>query len=81
MYYIKVLNNKRDEFRKYLKSFGIDTGIHWQPGHEFSFLADSRRGDLSVTEEISNQILSLPLHSNMQEEDVDYILSTINKFS
>lgn len=81
LYYIKVLNNKRDEFRKYLKSFGIDTGIHWQPGHEFSFLADSRRGDLSVTEEISHQILSLPLHSNMQEEDVDYILSTINKFS
>ena len=36
--------------------------------------------DLKVTEKISEQIITLPLHSNMKNEDVDYIISCIKKF-
>ncbi|MBO8217707.1 DegT/DnrJ/EryC1/StrS family aminotransferase [Prochlorococcus marinus] len=80
LYYIRVINDQRDKLREYLKNLGIDTGIHWQPGHKFSFLKNEKRGDLSITEEIAKQILSLPLHSNMSEEELDYIISAINNF-
>ena len=70
----------RDKLREYLRDLGIDTGIHWQPGHKFSFLKNTKRGDLSNTDVIADQILSLPLHSNMLEEEVNHIIDSINNF-
>ena len=80
LYYIRVLNNKREDLREFLRSLGIDTGIHWQPGHKFSYFSNLNRGDLSITEKISSQILSLPLHSEMPKDDLEYIISSIKKF-
>ena len=50
LYYIRVLNGKRAELREHMKQCGVDTGIHWQAGHNFSFLKDARRGSLDVTD-------------------------------
>lgn len=80
LYYIRVLNDKRQDLRDYLKERGIDTGIHWQPGHTFTLFKDARKGDLSVTEQIGNEVLSLPFHSKMSDESVDYIVSHIFEF-
>jgi dTDP-4-amino-4,6-dideoxygalactose transaminase len=80
LYYVRVLNGRRDELRAYLKQQGIDTGIHWQAGHKFSFFRDCRHGSLAVTELISEQILSLPLHSNMDDNDINKIIKTIQTF-
>ncbi len=33
LYYLRVLNGRREAFRSFLNEKGIDTGIHWQPGH------------------------------------------------
>ena len=74
------MNDERDDLIKYLKTKGIDTGIHWQPGHKFSLLSDTKRGDLSITEEISQQIISLPLHSGMSVNDLDHIIESIKSF-
>jgi dTDP-4-amino-4,6-dideoxygalactose transaminase len=63
-----------------LKQQGIDTGIHWQAGHKFSFFRDCRHGSLEITELISEQILSLPLHSNMDDNDINKIIKTIQSF-
>ena len=49
LYYIRVQENRREAFRKYLWEHGIETGIHWEPGHWFSLFINCRRGDLSVT--------------------------------
>lgn len=80
LYYIRVFNGKRDALRTHLKKNGIDTGIHWQPGHNFSYLKKFRRGDLSVTEKIASEILSLPLHSDITDEDLKKIISSIKSF-
>ncbi|MCL4179689.1 MAG: DegT/DnrJ/EryC1/StrS family aminotransferase [Verrucomicrobia bacterium] len=68
LYYIRVPAEERDALRAHLTDKGIDTGIHWQPGHWFSYFKDCRRGDLSVTDRVGHQILSLPLHSDMCDE-------------
>jgi dTDP-4-amino-4,6-dideoxygalactose transaminase len=65
MFYVRVLDGRRDEFRSYLSNHGIDTGIHWQPAHWFTLFKGCRRDDLTVTEAVGQEILSLPFHSNM----------------
>jgi dTDP-4-amino-4,6-dideoxygalactose transaminase len=80
LFFTKILHDKRDEFRVYLKSQGIDTGIHWQPGHSFKLFAHCKRGDLTITEKISKQIVSLPLHSKMADDDLDKVLKAANDF-
>jgi dTDP-4-amino-4,6-dideoxygalactose transaminase len=65
IYYVRVKNGRRQELIAALQERGIDTGIHWIPGHNFTFLKDCRRADLSVTDRIGDEILSIPLHSYM----------------
>ena len=46
---IRVLNGRRSELREHMKDCGVDTGVHWQAGHTFTYLKNCRQGDLSVT--------------------------------
>lgn len=80
LYYIRIIEGDRSEFQSFMTEQGVDTGIHWQPGHWFSLLKNCRRGDLSVTETIGRQIVSLPLHSDMSIESVDLICDAIFDF-
>lgn len=80
LFYIRVPQEQRDELRAYLKERGIDTGIHWQPGHWFSLLRDCRRGDLSVTDRVGREVLSLPLHSKMSEAALDQVCKAVEDF-
>ena len=80
LYYIRVLNGRRSELRDYMNSKGVDTGIHWQAGHKFTFLQNCRRGSLTVTETIVDQILSLPLHSKMEDDDFYKVVESIKSF-
>ncbi len=80
LYYIRVPGERRETFRAYLAESGIDTGIHWQPGHWFTLLKDCRRGDLAVTERVGHEVVSLPLHSMMKRDTLDRVISAIRDF-
>jgi dTDP-4-amino-4,6-dideoxygalactose transaminase len=80
LYYIRVLNGKRAALRDHMKENGVDTGVHWQAGHSFTYLKDCRSGSLDVTNKITEEIVSLPLHSKMNAEDVDHIIDTVRRF-
>jgi dTDP-4-amino-4,6-dideoxygalactose transaminase len=80
LYYIRVKNNLREELKEFLYVNGVDTGIHWQPGHWFSLLKNCKRGNLSVTEDVGREILSLPLHSEMSKEDMKKVVDMIRLF-
>lgn len=80
LYYIRVPPQKRDGVRSHLSKLGIDTGIHWQPGHWFSLFKNARRGDLSVTDQIGQEILSLPLHSDISSQDQDRVINALADF-
>ena len=80
LYYIRVPAAERDALRAFLNDRGIDTGIHWQPGHWFTLLKECRRGDLSVTDRVAHEILSLPLHSIMTPDTLNRIISAIRSF-
>jgi len=78
-----IRTEHRDELRNYLNSKGIGTGIyyahplHLQPVYQcFGF----KRGDLPVTEKVSNQVLSLPMYPYLNEEEVKYVAESIKEF-
>lgn len=80
LYYIRVPSEHRDRLREHLASQHVDNGIHWQPGHVFSLFSDCRCGDLSVTEQVASEIISLPLHSMMNGEDQQRVIDAVKGF-
>ena len=80
LYYIRVPKEDRDSLREFLFHHNIDNGIHWQPGHQFSLFQNSKKGNLTITEKISEEIISLPLHSNMKLSTIDRISTTIQNY-
>jgi dTDP-4-amino-4,6-dideoxygalactose transaminase len=80
LYYIRVLNGCRDAFRSHLHVNGVDSGIHWQAGHKFSYFKDCKHGPLTVTERITEEIVSLPLHSKMLPSDIESVISAVRSF-
>ncbi|MBC6417389.1 MAG: DegT/DnrJ/EryC1/StrS family aminotransferase [Prochloron sp. SP5CPC1] len=80
MYYIRVPTEQRDALQVYLKQRGIETGVHWKPGHHFTLFKTSRRDDMSVTERLGKEILSLPLHSLMSHRLQDEVINGIIDF-
>lgn len=81
LYVIRVRDGaRRAELIDFLKGRGIATGIHYRGAHRLSFYARARRGDLSVTERASEQVLTLPLHPYMDEADLDRVIGGVRDF-
>jgi dTDP-4-amino-4,6-dideoxygalactose transaminase len=79
IYYLRVQDHPRDRLIAHLRSHGIQTGIHWIPAHRFTLFAECRRGDLTVTNRVAEEVLTLPLHSFMRFEVIHRIASEIRK--
>jgi dTDP-4-amino-4,6-dideoxygalactose transaminase len=80
LYYIRVPEERRDALRAHMLEQEVDTGIHWQPGHWFTLFKNCKKGDLSVTDRVGKEILSLPLHSEMDEESIERVVNGIKSF-
>jgi dTDP-4-amino-4,6-dideoxygalactose transaminase len=80
LYYIRVPSTIRDALRAHLAEQGVDTGIHWQPGHWFTLLKECKRGDLSVTDKVGHEVVSLPLHSMMAAGAQERVVQGIKSF-
>ncbi len=70
----------RDDFRAHLGERGIDTGVHWQPGHHFKLLETCRMGDLAVSDRAGNEIVTLPLHSAMADADAQAVVEAVTGY-
>jgi dTDP-4-amino-4,6-dideoxygalactose transaminase len=80
IYYVRVPADQRDALRAHLSEAGVDTGIHWQPGHAFSLLQGCRRGDMAVTDRLGGEILTLPLHSDPAPGTVERVIDGVTSF-
>ena len=80
IYVVRVLNGKRELLIEHLRDKHIDTGIHWNPVHKFDQFSKSKCGDLSITEKISREILTLPLHSFMKKEHITRVVDGVCSF-
>lgn len=80
MYYIRVQDGKRDALQKHMREQGVETGIHWQPGHWFTLFKNCKQGDLSVTNQVADEIMTLPFHSLMPQETRQRVVDSIRSF-
>jgi dTDP-4-amino-4,6-dideoxygalactose transaminase len=75
--------DRRDQLQEHLKSVNIETSVHYPvPIHlqPASSGLGYRAGDFPVTERQANRILTLPIHQNLEVEELSRIATTINKY-
>ena len=77
LYWICVKNRK--SFRQKMQEKGIQTGTHYRPIHTFSLYQNQVK--LPITETVGKQIVTLPMHPNLSDHDVDKIIYLTNRFS
>ena len=73
----------RDSFQQYLAGHGIQTVIHYPiPPHlaECYQYLGHKEGDYPVAERMAKSVLSLPMFNGMKEEEVQYVIETVNGY-
>ena len=70
-----VIINGRDDFRMRLEKEGVESLIHW-PDY---LLPQGIREQYPETLSLANNVLSLPCHHDMSEEDAVYVGETVKK--
>lgn len=82
-YTIKVKNGRRYELKKYLESAGVPSMVYYPgPLHKqeaYKFLGYGEN-DFPVTDSLCKQVLSLPMHPDMEQDQLDHITSSIINF-
>jgi dTDP-4-amino-4,6-dideoxygalactose transaminase len=74
---------QRDSLQKYLFEKGIETIIHYPiPPHLQRAYANGTliHGELPITEKLANEVLSLPLHQAISEEEAGKIVEAISLY-
>jgi len=83
-YTIKINGISRDQFKAYLEGKGIPSMIyypvplHLQKAYQrFEY----PEGIFKITEQLSKTVLSLPIHTEITQEQISYICKTIKEYS
>jgi len=72
---IRVMGmNYRDRLLQYMKQYGVELGLHYQPNHLLNLYRKDTASPLTITEKIYPELLSLPLHPDLSEDDCELIV-------
>lgn len=84
IYHLFVVTTKdRDAFVKHLNNNNINPGFHYPvPCHLQKAYASLgyQKGDFPNAEYLASHCVSLPMYAELTDEEVSYIISTINKY-
>ncbi|WP_047790792.1 DegT/DnrJ/EryC1/StrS family aminotransferase [Tenacibaculum mesophilum] len=82
-YTLRITNGKRNELHQHLLDNGIPNAIYYPvPLHAQKAYQDDRynEGDFTVTNQLIDEVISLPMHTELDEEQLAFITKTINDF-
>lgn len=82
-YTLQLIDVNRDELIEFLNSKGIPAMIYYPVAlHMQEAYKDSRygEGDFPVTERLVKSVISLPMHSELEEEQLKYITDSVLEF-
>ncbi|WP_165749091.1 DegT/DnrJ/EryC1/StrS family aminotransferase [Cellulophaga sp. Z1A5H] len=82
-YTLKITNGKRDTLVKHLAEKGIPCGVYYPiPLHKQKAYVDDRYNDADfpVTNQLVKEVISLPMHTELDEEQINFITETIIGF-
>lgn len=76
-----VRTHNRNEFQKYLTERGIQTIIHYPtPPHKQGAYKEWNNLSFTITEEIHNTILSLPISPVMTDSEIEKVVEVVNEY-
>jgi dTDP-4-amino-4,6-dideoxygalactose transaminase len=72
---------EREALQRYLQKEGIVTMIHYPiaPHHQEAY-ASFNHLSFPITEQIHQEVVSIPLHEQLKEDEIAYICEKINRF-
>lgn len=82
-YTLKIKNADRDALVAHLNSKGIPCGVYYPiPLHLQKAYKDSRynEADFTVTNQLSKEVISLPMHTELDDEQISFITSAVLEF-
>ena len=82
-YTLKITNGKRDALHQHLMDKGIPNAIYYPvPLHKQKAYLDDRYKEeqFKVTNELVENVISLPMHTELEKEQQDLIINTIIDF-
>ncbi|MBD9355060.1 DegT/DnrJ/EryC1/StrS family aminotransferase [Methylomonas albis] len=75
-----ILSEDRDLLLKYLQAKGVECFIHWEtPLHHNQYL-NLGNIELPMTERVSREVLSLPIHPFLDNDQCDYVITAVREF-
>lgn len=78
-YIVRVLEGRRDDLMQHLKGRGVGTGVHYIPNHIQPLFAEYRT-ELPVTDQLYEEIMTLPLYYEMKDSEVDSVIDAVRAF-
>lgn len=82
-YTLRIKGVDRDALVKHLNDKGIPCGVYYPiPLHKQKAYLDERynESDFEVTNQLVKDVISLPMHTELDDEQIEFITSTIIKF-
>ncbi len=73
---LQILNGKRPRLEQLFKEHEVQYGIQYAPNHRLSFFKSD--SNLPVTDEVYSRIISIPMHPELTEDDIQLICKLIN---
>lgn len=67
----------REKLREKMLDVGIQTGVHYKPNHLLSLYHIVDAKPLPVTEAVYSELMTLPLHPDMDENDVEFVCDNL----
>jgi perosamine synthetase len=81
MYTFLVKKNLRNNFLYFMKRHKIEASAHFDPPlHAQKYLSKYQNSNLSNTEILSKQIVTLPIYPDLKINEIKRVISTINKW-
>ncbi len=76
-----VFSSRRDDLKHYLQEHGVESQIHYPiPPHQQRCYEQYSHLSLPITEQLSQQELSIPCHQLMSDDDTHRIADLLNDF-
>ncbi|MGL2994062.1 DegT/DnrJ/EryC1/StrS family aminotransferase [Flavobacterium sp. TSSA_36] len=76
-----IRTSRRAELKVYLQQHGIETAIHYPiPPHKQKALENMNALSFPITEKMHEEILSIPLHPALEDEEVSAIIKALNEY-
>ena len=82
-YTLRITNGKRDALVEHLASKEIPCGVYYPiPLHKQKAYQDSRYDDkdFPVTNRLVEEVISLPMHTELDDDQINYITESVIKF-